>query len=149
VSDITDVLISYSRLLSALMLFSMDLHLSSAELRSMKYLERYSARHISAVNDITSWEKEVKASGSGHHEGSVLCSAVKVAMEEIGVGVEPAKRMLWLMAREWEEVFNGIVRERLEAGCGQAVKDYMQGLEYQMSGNERWSLTTLRYHDLV
>ena len=147
--NITDVLTWHSSLLSALMRFSMDLHLSPAELRYMNRLERYCARHISAVNDITSWEKEVEASQSGHHEGSVLCSAVKVVMEETGVGVEPAKKMLWLMTREWEEVFNGIVRERLEAGCGQAVKDYMQGLEYQMSGNERWSLTTLRYHDLV
>jgi len=127
----------------------MDLHLSHAEVKSMDRLERYSARHISAVNDITSWEKEVRASQMGHHEGSVLCSAVKVVMEETGVGVEAAKKMLWLMTREWEEVFNGIVRENLESECGQVVEDYMRGLEYQMSGNELWSLTTSRYHDLV
>ncbi len=70
-------------------------------------------------------------------------------MEETGVGVEAAKKMLWLMTREWEEVFNGIVRENLESECGQVVEDYMRGLEYQMSGNELWSLTTSRYHDLV
>ncbi len=138
-----------SRLLSALTRFSMVLHLSPAELQSMNGLERYCARHIAAVNDITSWEKEVRASQSGHHEGSVLCSAVKVVTEEMGVGVEAAKRMLWLMTREWERVFDGMTREILGAGCDQAVKDYMRGLEYQMSGNELWSLTTLRYHDLA
>ena len=127
----------------------MDLHLSRSELQSMGRLQRYCARHISAVNDITSWEKEVKASQSGHHEGAVLCSAVKVVMEELGVDVEPAKRMLWLLTREWEEIFSGIVREKSEAGCGHAVKDYMKGLEYQMSGNELWSLTTRRYSDSV
>ena len=28
----------------------------------------------------------------------------------------------------------------------QTVKDYMKGLEYQMSDNELWSNTTLRYN---
>ena len=130
------------------MRFSLNLHLSPLELRSMDRLERYGARHISAVNDIMSWEKEVKASQSGHREGSVLCTAVKVVMDETDVAVEAAKKVLWLVTREWEGVFDGIVRERLDAGCSQAVKDYMQGLEFQMSGNELWSSTTLRYHDL-
>ena len=90
----------FTRLLSALMRFSLDLHLSPSELRSVDRLERYAAQHISAVNDILSWEKEYKASQSDHYEGSVLCSAVKVAMDETGVGIEAAKKMLWLMTRE-------------------------------------------------
>ena len=45
-------------------------------------------------------------------------------------------------------MFDGIVHDKLEAGCGQPVKEYMQGLECQMSGNELWSSTTLRYHNL-
>ena len=130
------------------MRFSLDLHLSPSELHSMDRLERYCARHISAVNDIMSWEKEVKASQSGHQEGAILCTAVKVVMDESGIDVEAAKKVLWIVTREWEGVFDGIVSERLEAGCRQAVKDYMQGLEFQMSGNELWSTTTLRYHDL-
>ena len=113
----------------------------------MDLFECYCARHISAVNDITSWDKELKASQLGHHEGSVLCTAVKVVMDETDVGVDAAKKVLWLVTREWERIFDGLVRERLEAGCKPAVKDYLQGLEYQMSGNELWSLTTMRYHD--
>lgn len=131
------------------MRFSMELHLDPTELRSMSRLERYCARHISAVNDIQSWEKELITSEASDAEGVVLCSAVKVVMDETGVDTDAAKRMLWLVTREWEGVFEGIVRDMLEAGCGSAVKGYMQGLEYQMSGNEAWSLTTARYHDLV
>ncbi|KAL8699839.1 MAG: hypothetical protein Q9201_005771 [Fulgogasparrea decipioides] len=138
----------FARLLSALMRFSLDLHLSPSELRWMDRLERYCARHISAVNDIMSWEKELKASQSIHHEGSVLCTAVKVVMDETGVDVAAAKKMLWVVTREWEGVFEDLVKERLEAGCGQAVRYYMQGLEHQMSGNELWSSTTLRYNNL-
>lgn len=130
------------------MRFTLDLHLSRSDLESMGRLECYAARHISAVNDIMSWEKEVKAAGSTHHEGSVLCTAVKVVMDETGVGEEAAKKMLWLVTREWERVFDGIVKEKLGSGCSQAVKDYLQGLEYQLSGNELWSLTTLRYRDV-
>ncbi|CAL8580509.1 hypothetical protein XPA_006230 [Xanthoria parietina] len=136
-------------LLSALMCFTMSLRPNAAELESLGRLERYCGRHISAVNDILSWEKEVRAAeASDGAEGAVLCSAVKVVMEETGVGVEAAKRVLWQVTREWEGVFEGLVGEMLRAGCGAAVRGYMQGLEYQMSGNEAWSLSTARYHDL-
>lgn len=139
----------FSRLLSALMCFTMDLRLDGVDLGSLGRLERYCGRHISAVNDILSWEKEVRAAeASDSAEGAALCSAVKVVMEETGVGVEAAKRVLWQVTREWEGVFEGLVEEMLQAGCGAAVRGYMQRLEYQMSGNEAWSLSTARYHDL-
>lgn len=97
-----------------------------------------------------SWEKEVIAAQSGHHEGSVLCSAVKVLADETSLEPEAAKRILWYIARELERYFDGIVMERFAApqGCSQMVKDYMRGLEHQMSGNETWSRATLRYNDL-
>lgn len=82
------------------MRFTLDLHLSSSDLESMDRLECYAARHISDVNDIMSWEQEVKASESMDHEGSTLCTAVKVVMDETGVGVEAAKKMLWIVTRE-------------------------------------------------
>ncbi|MCJ1344096.1 hypothetical protein MMC31_002299 [Peltigera leucophlebia] len=137
-------------LLSSLMCFTLDLHLTPEESASMEILERYCARHISIVNDIMSWEKEVKAAQSGHHEGSVLCSAVKVLADETSLEPEAAKRILWYIARELERYFDGIVMKSLAApqGCSQMVKDYMRGLEHQMSGNETWSRTTLRYNDL-
>jgi aristolochene synthase len=140
--------IMFNRLLSALMRFSMDLHLSQEELAGMTSLERNCSKHISVVNDIFSWEKELQASKTGHSEGSVLCTAVKVLAEETHLGIGASKRVLWSMAREWENVHDEMVAEKVAHNCTQAARDYMQGLEYQMSGNELWSRTTLRYNKL-
>ena len=129
------------------MRFTMNLHLSLEELKSLEALEGYCARHISIINDIFSWEKELKASQTSSSEGAVLCSAVKVLADETSLRPEAAKRILWCITREWEQTFDTLAKEMLTAsnGCTQAVKDYIKGLEYQMSGNERWSTSTLRY----
>lgn len=51
------------------------------------------------------------------------------------------------MVREWELVHNAMRESLLDApdGCSQTVRDYLRGLQYQMSGNELWSRTTPRY----
>ncbi|GME30039.1 Aristolochene synthase [Neofusicoccum parvum] len=131
-------------LLSALMRFSMAIHLTPAELDRMKLLEENCSKQISVVNDIYSWEKEVHASQTGHHEGSALCSAVKVLADETNLSIPATKRVLWSMVREWE-----LVHDELAAGMnGESSEDaraYITGLEHQMSGNELWSKTTPRY----
>ncbi len=126
----------------------MGLHLSTSELAFLVPLERNCSKHISVVNDIYSWEKEVRAAQDGHQEGSALCSAVKVLADETNLGIEASKRVLWSMIREWELVHEEMVVEIEQTGCTEAVREYMQGLEYQMSGNEQWSRTTLRYINL-
>ena len=68
-------------------------------------------------------------------------------MDETDCSTEAAKKMLWLITREWEDVFDGIRKRKIEEGCGATAVQYMQGLENQMSGNEIWSLTTMRYSD--
>ena len=136
-------------LLSALMRFSMDLHLSPSTLVSLAPLERNSSKQISIVNDIYSWEKELRSWQLHPEEGSVLCTAVKILADGTNLGIESAKRVLWAMAREWEGTHEELVKERLREGeGGELVELYMKGLEYQMSGNEVWSRETLRYHDL-
>ncbi|KAB8208292.1 hypothetical protein BDV34DRAFT_222755 [Aspergillus parasiticus] len=85
-------------------------------------LERNCSKQISVVNDIWSWEKEVRASQSDF---------------------AATKRLLQAMVEEW----NQLTAEQLGAGCRPAVKLYMKGLEYQTSGHELWSRTTLRYVD--
>lgn len=126
----------------------MGLHLSGSELASVVPLERNCSKQISVVNDIYSWEKEVRAAQTGHQEGSALCSAVKVLADETNLSIEASKRVLWSMIREWELVHEELVVEMEKNGCSEAVRDYMKGLEYQMSGNEQWSRTTLRYVNL-
>jgi aristolochene synthase len=135
-------------LLSALMRFSMDLHLTQEELAGMMPLERNCSKQISVVNDIFSWEKELQASKTGHKEGSVLCTAVKVLADETHLSIKASKRVLWSMAREWENLHDEMVAQKVAHNCTQAARDYMQGLQYQMSGNELWSRTTLRYNNL-
>lgn len=126
----------------------MGLHLSASELAFLAPLERNCSKQISVVNDIFSWEKEVRAAQTGHQEGSALCSAVKVLADETNLSIDASKRVLWSMIREWELVHEELVVELKQADCSEAVRDYMKGLEYQMSGNEQWSRTTLRYINL-
>ncbi|KAB8229441.1 isoprenoid synthase domain-containing protein [Aspergillus alliaceus] len=110
-------------LLSALMRFTMDLELTPE----------------GASGD------EVRASQLGHKEGSALCSGVKVLAEATNLDIAATKRLLQAMVEEWNQVHDRLTAEQLAAGCRPAVKLYMKGLEYQMSGNELWSRTTLRY----
>jgi aristolochene synthase len=139
-----------ARLLSALMRFSMGLHLTPEQQDGVRALEQNCSRQISIVNDIYSWEKEYRASQTFNTEGAVLCSAVKLVSEEAGLDFEASKRVLWSMAREWEIVHENLARELLcsPAANSEAMRLYIKGLEYQMSGNERWSKTTPRYHNL-
>ena len=129
------------------MRFSMGLHLSAEDFASVADIERNCGRHISIVNDIYSFEKELQTSKVAHKEGGVLCSAVPIFAQEMGLGVPAAKRALYALVREWEYLHQELVakREAEPGGCGENVKWYMNGLEYHMSGNELWSATTKRY----
>lgn len=136
-----------NRLLAALMRYSMALYVTPDELESVEEIERNVSKHLSVVNDIFSWEKEVLASQSGHEEGSALCSSVQVMASEAEIETAAAKRVLWSMCREWERRHS-----ELEAGYkkrkpapSQSILTYIKGLEYQISGNEQWSETTKRY----
>lgn len=128
------------------MRYSMELRPTASELGTLRPLERNCSKHISIVNDIYSYEKEVVAAQTGHKEGSFLCSAVKVVSTETALDVAATKRILWSLVREWELVHDAMCESMIVAGSGsQTVRDYMRGLQYQMSGNELWSRTTPRY----
>ena len=130
------------------MRFSMALRLSSAELSLCRPLEQNCSKHLSVVNDIFSYEKEVRAAKTLHDEGGALCTSVKIMADEADVGIEASKRILMTMSREWELCHGKMVSE-IESGkegALPAVMAYLKGLEYQMSGNELWSRTTKRYH---
>jgi len=132
------------------MRFAMDIHFTPAEHESMSALEHNCSKHISVVNDVYSWGKELKAAQTGHSEGSALCSAVKVVAEKANIRFDQSQRVLWSMVREWEVTHDELAAQRLEApdGTDPRVRDYIQGLQYQMSGNELWSKTTLRYSEV-
>lgn len=47
----------------------------------------------------------------------------------------------------WEHAHEALCESKLltPEGCSEAEQLYMKGMEYQMSGNELWSKTTMRY----
>ena len=111
-------------------------------------VERNCSKHISVLNDIYSYDKEVIAAKTGHEEGGVLCSSVQILAREADIDVVAAKRVLWSMCREWERCHQKLVAkiEEEEQQVSPAFWAYLKGLEYQMSGNEKWSESTLRYN---
>lgn len=123
----------------------MKLNLSTEELELIRDMDQNCSKHISVVNDIFSWEKELMKSMVGHEEGSVLCSSVQVMAATANISIDAAKRVLWMMCREWE-----VCHEQLMASRQCTSRDlvsYCSGLESLMSGNELWGKSTKRYHD--
>lgn len=132
------------------MRYSMGLRVTSTELQMARPIELNCSKHISVVNDIYSFDKEVVAAKEGHPEGGALCSSVQITAAETGVNVEAAKRILWVMCREWELCHRKLVahvESSLEKPAS-SLSAYLKGLEYQMSGNEQWSRTTKRYSEV-
>lgn len=125
------------------MRFSMGLHLTPEQLDSVVEVEQNCAKHLSVINDIYSWDKELRASKTCHFEGAAICSAVQVLHQETNLSYEAVKKVLWVMCRGWEESQVALV-SKLPKDSN--IQIYVKGLEYQMSGNEQWSATTLRYH---
>lgn len=137
-------------LLSALMRYSMALHITDSEVESVRDIEMNCSKHISVINDIFSWEKEVVAAQNLHEEGGVLCSSVQIMVNEMDISVDAAKRILRTLCREWElQHYELLAKAKARQPMNQTVQDYVQGLEYQMSGNELWSQTTKRYSEAV
>lgn len=125
------------------MRFVMKLELTQPELDSVRDVDLNCSKHISVVNDIYSYEKELKQAESCEEEGSVLCTSVRVIGQECSVGVAASKRILWSMCREWELVHLQLVEKKKDERA--EILTYCKGLEYQMSGNEMWSKGTKRY----
>ncbi|CAF9911056.1 MAG: hypothetical protein GOMPHAMPRED_007286 [Gomphillus americanus] len=136
------------KLLASLMEFTMSLAIAAPERVLLGPFERHCGQHISIINDILSWEKEVRAAATGHSEGAALCSAVQVLASESGLTIEASKRVLWTIAREIENAYVQDASEFFEREVSEDVRAYVRGLVHQMGGNERWSLETKRYHEL-
>ena len=126
----------------------MSLNLSAEELGSVAGIEKNVGHQISIVNDIYSYEKELLAAKTTHEEGGKLCNAVQIFAEEVHVSISSSKRVLWSICREWERTHEELVLKHKSQDCGEKILSYIEGLEFHMSGNEVWSKTTKRYHDV-
>ncbi|KAL3475699.1 isoprenoid synthase domain-containing protein [Aspergillus californicus] len=133
---------------TAMIRFVNNIMLTPAQLSEFEALENTTVRHMILVNDILSWEKEIKEARESNQEGSAVCSAVPILARNLGVGYDGAKRILWASCRELEGSFGDLavdVLGRLKGGNLAEGKRYIEALEYLASGNEEWSRTTSRY----
>ena len=134
------------KILAALMRFCMGLQLSPEELAVARPVDMNCSKHLSIVNDIWSFEKEALiAKSGGHEEGAILCNAVDILATEAEIPTNSAKNVLYHLCREWEAMYEAQTQELLAQKDTPVIRAYLKGLEYQMSGNESWSATTLRY----
>lgn len=127
------------------MRFSMALHVPANHISKAAVVNMTVSKHLSVINDIWSYEKELKASKNLHEEGGVLCSAVAILAEDTDLTIPASKRVLYNLCREWETEFKQSQHDLLQARDMPQLRPYLLGLEYQMSGNEFWSKTTERY----
>ncbi|KAI0195403.1 Aristolochene synthase in complex with 12,13 Difluorofarnesyl diphosphate [Xylaria flabelliformis] len=132
-------------LLGSLMIFSMNLEMSEQETAAAVPADRACSKHLSVINDAWSYEKEVHASKTLHKEGAILCTCVAILAHDSELSVPATKRVLYSMVREWELQFKDLVANILTKLDTPVLRAYLQGLEFQMTGNEHWSRTTLRY----
>ncbi|KAL9072101.1 MAG: hypothetical protein Q9157_005227 [Trypethelium eluteriae] len=132
-------------LLAALMRFCMGLKLTPGELAIARPVDMNCSKHLAIMNDIWSYEKELLASKTLHEQGGVLCTGVAIFAEGADVSAAAAKRVLYALCREWERRHDELTAAVSAEQKTPQLMAYMKGLEYQMSGNEIWSRTTLRY----
>jgi aristolochene synthase len=127
------------------MRFCTGLYMTPDELELVKVAEENCMKHITFVNDVCSFEKEVLTAKNGFQLGAI-CSSVPIVVELCGVNEHEAKRIMWQMVRGWEVRNFEHVEEILNKNLSQALATYLKGLEYQTAGNELWSLLTPRYN---
>lgn len=128
------------------MRYSMRLRLTPQTLDSIPQIDTSYARLGVIVNDIHSFDKELAAWNTSHAEGAKLLNMVYMFAQDTGVSYEAAKRVLWILTREWELEHLELVRKRVEGGCGRDLREYLRGLELVLGGNEEWSGFSERYY---
>ena len=137
-----------SSFVAACIRYSSQLRIPTETLKSLARIEESYGKLGIIVNDIHSFDKELHLWNKDHKEGARLLNIVNTMSIEAGVSYGTAKRILWVLCREWEIDHQEMVANVLQGkgGSDPALKSYLKGLEYVLGGNEYWSETTERYH---
>lgn len=137
-----------SSFVAASVRYSARLRMSNETLNSLERIHESYAKHAIIVNDIYSFDKELHSWNQNHKEGGKLVNMVNQMSIDAGISHSTAKRILWVLCREWEIDHQEMVAKVVtgKGGADPIVKKYLKGLEYALSGNEYWSETTERYH---
>ncbi|KAI1274952.1 Aristolochene synthase [Xylaria sp. FL0933] len=132
-------------LVCAIMTFGMGMTLTDEEQEIVSPIVTNFSKHIICVNDIYSYERELRVQEESGQTGGKIVSSVPIVASLLKVGPESAKRVLWTMCREWEISHRLLAERVLNAHPSLKLEMYFKGLEYQFVGNELWSHETGRY----
>lgn len=137
-----------SSFVAASLRYSARLRVSNETLNSLEGIHESYTKHGIIVNDIYSFDKELRLWNQNHKEGVKLVNMVNQMSIDTGISHSTAKRILWVLCREWEIDHQELVAKVVtgKGGADPIVKKYLKGLEYVLSGNEYWSATSERYH---
>ncbi|KAG9387024.1 Aristolochene synthase [Pyrenophora tritici-repentis] len=136
----------YFAMLSGIMRFCAGLSITPEELELAKEVEENCMKHITFVNDICSYDKEVMTASEGSELGA-MCSSVPIIKADHRVDDDQeAKSIMWEMVRDWELRHFELVEKISSKNISPALAKYLKGVEYQAAGNEHWSLLTPRYN---
>lgn len=139
---------AFPSFVAACVRYSSQLRIPNETLKSLESIHESYGKLGIIVNDIHSFEKELHLWNKDHKEGARLLNIVNTMSKDAGVSYSTAKRILWVLCREWEIDHQEMVVKVLggKGGADPALKMYLKGLEYVLGGNEYWSETTERYH---
>lgn len=137
-----------SSFIAACVRYSSQLRVPNKTLKSLERIHESYGKLGIIVNDIHSYEKELRLWNRDHKEGAKLLNIVNTMSIDAGVSYATAKRILWVLCREWDIGHQDMMAKALEGrgGADPALKLYLKGLEYMLGGNEYWSENTERYH---
>ena len=132
------------RFVAACVRFGAMLRLSPETRNSVKCIEKSYGNLTIVVNDIYSFDKELRAWKESGKEGATVLNLVQLLASDTDLSYAAAKRVCWTLCREMELVHIQLLRER-EVETDQNLEAYLKGLEFVIGGNEQWSATTARY----
>ena len=147
---IANEILTIARFVAALIRFGMDLHMPSDVQDSLHEVHESYSKLGMIVNDIESFDKECKAWETQGKEGAYMLNIVKLMAKDGAVSYDAAKRICYILVRESEFEHERIVAKFLANSDWdrESLTRYVYALGCVLGGNEVWSQTTARYHDL-
>ncbi|KAL8675549.1 MAG: hypothetical protein Q9168_000061 [Polycauliona sp. 1 TL-2023] len=134
---------------AAVLQYAQALHVTAADTESISAIFTSYALLGVTVNDILSFDKELRALRlNPDAEGASILNMTQALSNDTELNYEASKRVLWVLCREWEVKHQRMVKERLaKKDVSKDLEDYLEGMEYVLGGNEWWSWRTERYQD--
>jgi len=109
-------------------------------------LDRLAGYHISLVNDLYSYHREVNRMSKGEVAAAIM-NGVVVVMSEQGLGETEAIRWIERYIEELEDEFDKVV-DGYDGEQVELVKEHATRLRYFMGGNALWSMICGRYQEM-